>query len=68
MSAHYGSTSLVTFTAAVATLEAARISTEGYMATLLAVLEVPGIIIGLLLAGRAASGGGGDRARRSARS
>lgn len=62
VSAHYGSTSLVTFTAAVAVLEAARVSTEGYLATLLAVLEVPGIIIGLLLAGPAAAGGG-DRGK-----
>jgi hypothetical protein len=61
VSAHYGSTSLVTFTAAVAALDAARVSTEGYMATLLAVLEVPGIVVGLLLAGRHAAAGGGDR-------
>ena len=62
VAAHYGSTSLVTFTAGVAALDAARVSTEGYMATLLAVLEVPGIVIGLLLAGRhAAAAGGGDR-------
>jgi hypothetical protein len=61
VASHYGSTSLVTFTAAVAALDAARISTEGYMATLLAVLEVPGIVVGLLLAGRHAAGGGGDR-------
>lgn len=57
LAAHYGSTSLVTFTAAIAALDAARVSTEGYLATLLAVLEVPGIVVGLLLAGRAAGGG-----------
>ncbi|HWG94473.1 MAG TPA: sodium-dependent bicarbonate transport family permease [Mycobacteriales bacterium] len=56
LAAHYGSTSLVTFTAAIAALDAARVSTEGYLATLLAVLEVPGIVVGLLLAGRAAGG------------
>ena len=62
VASHYGSTSLVTFTAAVAALDAARVSSEGYMATLLAVLEVPGIVVGLLLAGRhAAAAGGGDR-------
>jgi hypothetical protein len=61
VAAHYGSTSLVTFTAAVAALDAARVSSEGYLATLLAVLEVPGIIVGLLLAGRHAAGAGGDR-------
>lgn len=61
VASHYGSTSLVTFTAAVAALDAARVQTEGYMATLLAVLEVPGIIVGLLLAGRHAAAAGGDR-------
>jgi hypothetical protein len=52
IAAHYGSTSLVTFTAALAFLEAAKISFEGYVATLLALLEIPGIIVGLLLAQR----------------
>lgn len=59
MAAHYGSTSLVTFTAALVFLEAASISFEGYVATLLTVLEIPGIIVGLMLAGTARSGGGG---------
>lgn len=53
MAAHYGSTSLVTFTAALVFLEAGGISYEGYMATLLTVLEIPGIIVGLMLASRA---------------
>jgi len=51
MAAHYGSTSLVTFTAALVFLEQAGVSYEGFMATLLTVLEVPGIIVGLMLAG-----------------
>lgn len=51
MAAHYGSTSLVTFTAALVFLEEAGISFEGFVATLLTVLEIPGIIVGLLLAG-----------------
>ena len=55
MAAHYGSTSLVTFTAALAFLDASSISYEGYVATLLTVLEVPGIVVGLLLASRHAS-------------
>lgn len=50
MAAHYGSTSLVTFTAALVFLEASDIAFEGYVSTLLTVLEVPGIIVGLLLA------------------
>ena len=48
--AHYGSVSAVTFLAAV---EAARIGgfePEGYLAALVALLEVPGIIVGLVLA------------------
>ena len=57
VTAHYGSTSLVTFTAAVALLEAQDEPYEAYAATLLAVLEVPGILVGLLLAGAAAAAG-----------
>lgn len=55
MAAHYGSTSLVTFTAALVFLDVAGISYEGYVATLLTVLEVPGIIVGLMLATRGPS-------------
>jgi len=55
LAAHYGSTSLVTFTAALVFLESAQTFVEGYMATLLAVLEIPGIIVGLLLASRGMS-------------
>lgn len=58
VTAHYGSTSLVTFTAAVALLEEQEETYEGYAATLLAVLEVPGILVGLLLAGALAAPGG----------
>ena len=49
MAAHYGSTSLVTFTAALVFLEASAIVFEGYVVTLLTILEIPGIIVGLLL-------------------
>lgn len=55
MAAHYGSTSLVTFTAALVFLDVAAIEYEGYVATLLTVLEVPGIIVGLMLATRGPS-------------
>jgi len=41
MAAHYGSTSLVTFTAAVAMLEVVKIPFEGYVATLLTIMEIP---------------------------
>lgn len=57
LAAHYGSTSLVTFTAALVFLDASAISYEGYVATLLTILEIPGILVGLLLAGRAMGGG-----------
>lgn len=55
MAAHYGSTSLVTFTAALVFLDVASVEYEGYVATLLTVLEVPGIIVGLMLARRGSS-------------
>jgi hypothetical protein len=61
VTAHYGSTSLVTFTAAVALLDAQDEAYEAYAATLLAVLEVPGILVGLLLAGGAAAATGAGR-------
>lgn len=51
MAAHYGSTSLVTFTAALVFLDSEGIAYDGYVATLLTVMEVPGIVVGLLLAG-----------------
>jgi hypothetical protein len=52
IAAHYGSTSLVTFTAALVFLETAAVEVPGYAATLLAVLEIPGILIGIVLARR----------------
>jgi len=52
LAAHYGSTSLVTFTAALVFVESSGAFVEGFLVTLLAVLEVPGIIVGLLLASR----------------
>jgi hypothetical protein len=61
VTAHYGSTSLVTFTAAVALLDSQGEPYEAYAATLLAVLEVPGILVGLLLAGGAAAAAGAGR-------
>ena len=52
ISAHYGSTSLVTFTAALVFLENAEVSYEGFATALLTVMEVPGIIVGIFLATR----------------
>jgi hypothetical protein len=54
MAAHYGSTSLVTFTAALVFLDSLGVSYEGFVTTLLAIMEIPGILVGLLLAGSAA--------------
>lgn len=53
IAAHYGSTSLVTFTAALVFVDTSGFQVEGYVTTLLAVLEIPGIVVGLLLASRA---------------
>lgn len=50
IAAHYGSTSLVTFTAVIVFLESAKIQYEGYVTTLLVAMEIPGILIGILLA------------------
>jgi hypothetical protein len=50
IAAHYGSVSAVTFTVVIATLDARGTSHEGYMAGLLAVLEVVGIVVAISLA------------------
>jgi hypothetical protein len=52
LAAHYGSTSLVTFSAAIIFLESQQVQYEGFVTTLLAILEIPGIVVGLLLASR----------------
>lgn len=52
IAAHYGSTSLVTFTAALVFLENARVTYEGFATTLLTAMEIPGIVIGIFLATR----------------
>lgn len=55
--AHYGSVSAVTFIAAIEAVKLSGLPSNGYLPALLAVLEVPGIIIGLLLAQKSQSGG-----------
>ena len=52
IAAHYGSTSLVTFTAALVLLENLNRPYEGFATTLLAMMEIPGIVIGIFLATR----------------
>lgn len=50
IAAHYGSVSAVTFIVVLATVEARGLSAEGFLAGLLAILEVVGIVVGLALA------------------
>lgn len=57
IAAHYGSVSVVTFVAAVAFTEAAGQAAESFMPALVAVLEVPGILIALAIAKRSRPGG-----------
>lgn len=49
LAAYYGSTSAVTFLAAIAFLGATGSEAEGFMPALLALMEVPAIVIALLL-------------------
>lgn len=56
VAAHYGSVSAVTFLASIEAAKSIGIPAEGYMAALVALLEVPGIIVGLLLARGQGSG------------
>jgi hypothetical protein len=49
LAAHYGSTSAVTFLATVAFLNAAGQPPEGFMPALLALMEVPALVVALVL-------------------
>ena len=55
--AHYGSVSAVTFLAAIEATKNAGLEGNGYLPALVAVLEVPGIIVGLMLARQTRVGG-----------
>ncbi|MFN0241989.1 MAG: sodium-dependent bicarbonate transport family permease [Planctomycetota bacterium] len=61
MAAHYGSVSVVTFTACGTFLDAAGVAYEGFMSALVAFLEVPAIVVAIYIARRATSGGGRPR-------
>jgi hypothetical protein len=52
IAAHYGSTSLVTFSAALLFLESNSIFVEGFAPALLTLLEIPGLIVGIYLGSR----------------
>lgn len=57
IAAHYGSVSVVTFLAAIEAVKRSGMEYEGFLPALVAVLEVPGIIVALLFA---SSGGQGE--------
>jgi hypothetical protein len=52
IAAHYGSTSLVTFSAALLFLESNSIFVEGFASALLTLMEIPGLIVGIYLGSR----------------
>ncbi len=52
VAAHYGSASLVTFLAASSFLESRGLTPEAYLIALLAVMESPAIVVGMMLARR----------------
>ena len=56
VAAHYGSVSVVTFATGNEMLTAAGITPPGYMVAVLALMETPAIIAGLMLARRGAGG------------
>jgi hypothetical protein len=53
VAAHYGSVSVVTFGAGIAFLDARQVAHEPFLPALLAVMEVPGILVALWLVRRA---------------
>ncbi len=59
VAAHYGSVSVVTFLAATEAVKRSGMPYEGYLPALVALLEVPGIIVALLFASSSGSNSGG---------
>lgn len=49
IAAHYGSVSVVTFIAAVAYVESLGLEPEGFLPTMVALLEIPGIVVALMI-------------------
>lgn len=56
IAAHYGSVSVVTFTAAMIFATEANFITEPFMTSLVAILEIPGIVVALVLASMKSEG------------
>ena len=67
IAAHYGSVSAGTFVTAIAFLDALKIPYESYPVIMLAIMESPAIIIGLLLANMARKEVGNGHQRRVSR-
>jgi uncharacterized protein len=62
VAAHYGSVSVVTYLAAIEAVKRAGMPSEAFLPALVAVLEVPGIVVALMFASGAASSGGWKKA------
>ena len=62
VAAHYGSVSVVTFIACQSFLDRVGVPFEGFMTTLVALLEVPAILVALVIARSALAREGGDGA------
>lgn len=52
MAAHYGSVSAVTFIAAITFAETQKVSVEGFLPALVALLEIPAILLALVMASK----------------
>jgi uncharacterized protein len=57
VAAHYGSVSVVTFAVALSYLDRLAVFYEGFVTTLLVILEIPGIAVGILIARAGAARG-----------
>lgn len=64
LAAHYGSVSAVTFGESLAFLDLMKVSHEGFLPALLAIMEVPAIVIAIYLGTRWAPADGADGTRR----
>ncbi|MCH8540588.1 MAG: sodium-dependent bicarbonate transport family permease [Opitutales bacterium] len=60
MGAHYGSVSIVTFLAALSFLEMVGVEAEGYLPAVVAIMEVPGIIVALFLIKKSSARNNGE--------
>ena len=56
IAAHYGSVSAVTFAVGIAYLEGVGQTSEGYMVLIMALMEIPALVTGTILARRGAGG------------